>query len=337
MNRASTIHPPAGVKIAGTGIAVPERVLTNADLEKIVDTSDEWIVQRTGIRERRIVDEQTSTTDLATEAARMAIEHAGLKPGELDLVICATITPEMLCPASACRVVDNLGAIPCGAMDVSIACTGFVAALNMAANFVRTGMYRHIVAIGADALSEATDWEDRRTCVLFGDGAGAAVVSASDDPEQGCVYQTMHSDGGKWRELYLPRKPRDLPDEGGPEFTGKFNTLQMNGREIYKFAVNTMQASIEDAMDACGLTPADVKIVIPHQSNARILTSARDKLGLDEDKMYINIDRYGNTSAASAGMCLHELMAAGRLEKGDYVVLVALGGGLSWGSSVWRL
>ncbi len=336
MNRGMDANLPAGVRIAGTGMAIPRKILTNFDLERMVDTSDEWIVQRTGIRERHIVAEGVTTLDLATQAATQALENAGLAADQLDLVIVATITAEMCCPATACRVVHRLGAIPCGAMDLSMACTGFIGGLNIAANFISTGHARNICVIGAETLSRLTNWKDRGTCILFGDGAGAAIVTASDDPSQQCLYQELHSDGSKWGELYCPRVESDIPAEGAA-FLGEYNTLVMNGREIYKFAVVRLQECVKQGMDACNLTPEDVKIVIPHQSNSRILESARDKLGFDEDKVYINIDRYGNTSAASVGICLHELVEAGRIDKGDNVVFVGLGGGLTWGTSVWHM
>lgn len=327
---------PAGVRIAGTGMSVPPKVLTNFDLEKMVDTSDEWIVQRTGIRQRRIVTEGRTTLDLATAAAEQALANAGMQSKDLDLVIVATITPEMCCPATACRLVDRLGAVPCGAMDLSMACTGFVGGLNIAANFIRTGNLRTVCVIGAETLSRITNWKDRGTCILFGDGAGAAILTASDEAQQNCLYQELHSDGGMWGELYCPRAEGDIPQQGAA-FLGQYNTLIMNGREIYKFAVTRLQRCIKDAMAACDLTLDDVAMVVPHQSNARILESARDRLGFPEDKLYINIDRFGNTSAASIGICLHELMDAGRLNTGDHVIFVGLGGGLTWGSSVWRL
>ncbi len=327
---------PAGVRIAGTGMCVPPKVLTNFDLEKMVDTNDDWIAQRTGIRQRRIVTEGKTTLDLAQGAAEQALTNAGITPSDLDLLIVATITPEMCCPATACRVVDRLGAIPCGAMDLSMACTGYVGALNIAANFIANGNMKTVCVIGAETLSRITNWKDRGTCILFGDGAGAAILTASDDPEQGCLHQTLYSDGSKWGELYCPRAEADIPQQGAA-FLGQYSTLVMNGREIYKFAVTRLQRCIKDSMKACNLTVDDVKVVIPHQSNARILESARDKLGFGEHKLYINIDRYGNTSAASVGICLHELTEAGKLEKGDHVIFVGLGGGLTWGSSVWKL
>ena len=328
---------PAGVALRGTGMAVPARTLTNDDLAQIVETSDEWISQRTGIKTRRIVDDaSTGVRDLARQATRHALDDAGLAPTDLDLVILATLTPEMACPSTAARLVHDLGAQPAGAMDLSAACSGFVYALNLASSLIETGQYQRIAVVGAETLSKVTDWTDRRTCVLFGDGAGAAILSASDDENQGCLFQTMRSDGSLWKELYLPQDESNLPDERNG-FTGNFNTLQMNGREVYKFAVQTTMNLMHEAIDASGLEPNDLSMVIPHQSNIRILQSARDKLNLPEEKLYINIDRYGNTSAASVPICLAELTDQGRIQEGDYVLFLAIGGGMTWTSSLWRI
>ncbi|MAE61724.1 MAG: 3-oxoacyl-ACP synthase [Planctomycetaceae bacterium] len=337
-----TDAPPSpharGVRLMGTGMALPARRLANADLEKMVDTSDEWITQRTGIKNRYVVENGSGegVVDLGSRALTQALQRAQLDPTQLDVLICATMTPDMICPAAACQIVDRVGATPCGAMDLSAACSGFVSALNIAASFIRGGVYQHVAIIGAEVLSSITNWEDRGTCILFGDGAGAAVLGASDDPDQGSLYQTMNSDGGRWNELYCPRNEDHLP-ETGAAFTGKYDTLQMNGREIYKFAVSTMQGMIRTAMEACDLAPNDIRAVIPHQSNARIIESARDKLGFSEEQMILNIDRYGNTSSASVGLCLNELMEQDALSPGDIILFVALGGGLTWASNVWRL
>lgn len=329
---------PCGVRIVGTGIGIPPKILTNADLEKMVDTSDEWIVQRTGIRERHIVEGDIKTSDLAVEALSNALDDADMAGSELDLIVIASITSDMCCPATACMVADRLGATSCGAMDISMACTGFVAGMNIAANFIRSGMYKNVGVVGAETLSRITNWKDRGTCILFGDGAGAAVFSVSDDTEQGCLYQSLGSDGGMWPELYCPHDESDIPTNGGNIiFNGDFDTLSMNGREIYKFAVVRLRELIEEGVEGAGLNIDDVKVILAHQSNARILESVRGKLGIDEEKMMINIDRYGNTSAASVAICLHEQMLAGSLHKGDIVIFAGLGGGLTWGVSVWRL
>ena len=330
------LAPRGGVRLAGTGIAIPPRVVTNSDLAKTVDTDDEWIIQRTGIRQRNLVDKNQGTKDLAVGALRSALDRACMQASDLDMVIVATMTPEMCCPSTAARVTAELGGNPAGALDISAACAGFVYGLNFAYSSIKTGMYRNIAVVGAEALSQIVDWNDRRTCVLFGDGAGAVVLSACDDETRGCLFQSMGSNGNQWKDLYVPRTQQDLPPDD-QVFSGAFNTLQMNGREVYKFAVTTLQDSIEKAVAAVGITPGDLAVVVPHQSNARILESVRDRLKLPEEKLYINIDRYGNTSAASVPICLYELTEAGRIKEGDLVLFVGLGGGTTWASSLWRV
>lgn len=325
-----------GARIAGTGMAVPQRVVTNDELTKTIDTSNEWIIRRTGIRERRVAEEGTSLQDLAGEALQQAVARAGVDPGEIDLVMCATLTPDMCCPATAARLAAQIGATPAGAMDISAACSGFVYGMNLVVSQLETGRCRHAAVVGAELLSRITDWKDRRTCILFGDGAGAAIFSATDNTNQGCLHQAMRSDGSKWHLLYAPRTESHLPvDSNG--FSGTFDTLQMNGREVYKFAVTTLQSTIDQALAACGLEPADLSMVIAHQSNQRILESVRERLGLPERKFYVNIERYGNTSAASVPICLHELTEQGRINPGDLVMFVGIGGGLTWASSLWRI
>lgn len=326
---------PPGVTITGTGMAVPSKVVTNADLEKIVDTSDQWITQRTGIKQRHHCGEGETAGTLATDAVRQALGSAGIEPGDLDMLICATMTPDMICPGTGCQVVANLGAVPCGAMDLNLACTGFVAGLNIAAGFVTSGQYQHVAVVGAERLSGIVDPNDRSTCILFGDGAGAAIVSATTDEQQACLFQRMHSDGTRGMELYCPRGESDIPDGG--VYNGVLNTLQMNGREVFKFAVTTLADAITEALDACELSIDDIKLVVPHQSNVRIISAAAHRIDLPEDKIYVNLPRYGNTSAASVGICLHEVMESGALCPGDIAVFVGLGGGLSWASSVWQL
>jgi len=328
---------PAGVRISGTGMAVPPRKVSNDDLAKIVDTSDEWIRPRTGIVTRHLSDNGQLTSDLAAQAVTDAVSNAGLKPTDLDLLVCATMTPDMICAATGCRIVEKIGAVPCGAMDLNLACTGLVAGLSIAVNFIQSGAYRNVAVIGADQLSTIVNWEDRKTCVLFGDAAGAVVVSASDNPQQQCLYQKLNSDGGMGEALYVPRSERDIPEGGHESFNGQYDTLQMNGREVYKFAVHALQDCVRDALNHTGLSHDDIKMVIPHQSNIRMLKSAWKKMGFPDDKIYINIDRFGNTSAASIGLCLHELTEQGRIEEGDRVIFVAQGGGLTWGASLWRL
>ncbi len=335
--QARRARGPAGVAIAGSGMAVPDRILTNADLEKIVDTSDEWIVQRTGIKTRHVSEPGDRARDLAVTAVRRALDRAGLQPGDLDLLLCATMTPDMICPAMSCQIVHGLGAIPAGAMDINIACTGFVAALNHGANAVMSGNYRNVAVVAAEMLTRITDWEDRTTCVLFGDAAAAAILTPSDDPDQGCYFQQLGSDGERGIVLYVPRDDDDVPDSEKPSFSGKYDKLHMNGKAVYKFAVEKLAECVGNALEATGLTADDIKMVIPHQSNIRMLKSAWKRLGFDENKICINIDRFGNTSAASVGICLHELMESGAVGPGDYVVFVAQGGGLSWGTCLWKL
>ena len=325
-----------GVRIAGTGVSLPTKILTNDDLAAMVDTSDEWITQRTGIKQRHVVDGTTTLRDLAGQAVKQAIDNAAIEPKQIDLLICATLTPEMCCPSTAARVTADLGMVPAGALDISAACSGFVYALNMASTMIQFGVHKSVAVVGAETLSRITDYNNRRTCILFGDGAGAAILTASEDSNQGCLYQSMHSDGRLWGELYCPRHESDLPPNCGV-FSGAYNTLQMNGREVYKFAVNTMKQTVDEALEAGGVTAQDLTMVIPHQSNKRILESTRQRLGLSKDKLIVNIERYGNTSAASVPICLHEQFEQSRLKTGDLVLFVAIGGGMTWASNLWRM
>jgi 3-oxoacyl-[acyl-carrier-protein] synthase-3 len=326
-----------GVRMAGVGSAVPERRLTNADLEKMVDTSDAWIVQRTGIHERRIVDPQTEGTfTLAREALRRALEMANLAAGELDLIILATVTPEMTCPSVACRVAHALGATGVAAFDLTAACSGFVYALNVADSLIRSGRHRRIGVIGCDTMSTVLDYSERAVPILFGDAAGAAVLAADPDPAAGCMHQVLGADATMWTSLYMPRRPQDVPphDADNPIRLG---CLRMEGREVFKFAVTKFRQVIEEALAATGLTIAEVSQFICHQSNIRIIDAAREKLGLPPEKVYINIDRFGNSSAGSVGLCLDQLWRGGKIRRGDTIILVAFGGGLTWASSVWRV
>ena len=336
---------PAGVTITGTGLAVPPKKLHNDDLAKFVETSDEWIRPRTGIVTRHLTEKGARTSDLAAEAVTAALKNAGLEPGDLDLLICATMTQDMICPATACQVVTKIGATPCGAMDINMACTGFVGGLGMAYNGIATGFYKHVAVVGADRLSSIVNWQDRRTCILFGDAAGAAIISASDNASHRCLFQVLYSNSGPGQgdALFVPRNENDLPasvdvkntDEAG--WNGQFNTLQMNGQAVFKFAVNALRDCVNQALKETGLSVDDIKMVIPHQSNQRIMDTAWKKLGFRDDQIYVNIDRFGNTSAASVGLCLHELREQGKVAAGDKVIFVAQGGGLTWGASLWQL
>jgi len=332
--------PTRGVTIAGTGMAIPSGRLSNHDLEKLMDTSDEWIVQRTGIRNRNICDTSKGqgTISLACDALRAACNDARVEPSALDLVILATMTAESTCPASACRVAAHIGAAGAGAFDLSAACSGFVFGLNTAYALIRGGAYRTIGLIGADTLSRFMDYSNagRSTAVLFGDGAGAAVLRATDDPTQGVIAQAMHADGARWADLYVPFDERGFPPgvEPAPDMV---DHVHMNGLAIFKFAVGTFPDVIAQTLDKAGLHPSDVDMYVCHQSNARIIDAARKRFGLPEHKLYVNIERFANTVAASVPLCLHELREAGRVAPGMKVMFVGFGGGLTWGTSLWQL
>ncbi len=335
--RKPAAAPRHGVRFRGVGSAVPERVLSNADLEAIMDTSDEWIRQRTGIRERRISDQsREGTFTLCTEALRRALDDAGMMPTDLDLIIVATVTAEMSCPSVACRVSHALGAAPAAAFDLVAACSGFVYALNVAEPLVRGGLYRNVAVIGCDAMTTVIDYGERSVSILFGDGAGAAILTRDDDPERGCIWQKSQADGAMWESLYLPRRGQDVPASDGRNPI-QLGCLRMNGREIYKFAITKFREVIEEALAATGLSVDDVSQFICHQSNLRIIESAMDKLGLPPEKVHVNIDRFGNCSAGSVGLCLAELWQAGKIKEGEHVLFVAFGGGLTWATSVWRI
>ncbi len=326
-----------GVRIAGVGSAVPDGVLTNFDLEKMVDTSNEWIVQRTGIRERRMVNpDHEGTFTLSRDALQRALDHAGMQASDLDQIIIGTVSAEMTCPSVACRVSDALGAAPAGAFDLVAACSGFVYSINVADSLVRAGRNAAVGVVGCDTMTTASDFSERTVSILFGDAAGAAILVRDEDPSVGCIYQSNQADGSLWEALYIPRLPRDVPerDRDNPI---KLGCLRMNGREIYKFAVSKFRHVIEEALDATGLSVDQISQFVCHQSNVRIIDAAKDRLGLPPDKVYINIDRYGNSSAGSVGLCLDQLWRAGKINRGDYVLLVAFGGGLTWATSIWKI
>jgi len=322
--------------IAGFGAAVPERVVTNADFEKFLDTSDEWITQRTGIRERRLVSEGESTATLATEAARKALQDANLQPTDLDLIICATCSPEMILPSTACFVQKELGATDVAAFDVSAACSGFVYSLSIGQQFIETGKYRRILVIGADALSRFCDYTDRGSCILFGDAAGAVVLEPTSEAGQGLLYSVLHADGEGWDYIHVPAGGARTPATAAT-VADKQHFVKMRGRDVYKFAVEKMQWLLGDCMEQCGLTADDVDMVIPHQVNVRIIKSATEKFNFPLEKVYMNIDRYGNTSGASIPLALAEARGKGQVGPGSVVVLVAFGAGLTWAGAVVRL
>ncbi len=324
-----------GVIIAGTGSYIPERRLTNDDLARIVDTNDEWITQRTGIKERRIAAEHETTASMGTAAARRALESAGLSARDLDLLICATITPEMQFPSTACFIAAALGLDSTPAFDLTAACSGFVYAIETGSNFIKSGRYRNVLVLGAETLSRVTDYTDRASCILFGDGAGAVVLRRSDDPRQGIIYSALYADGNRWDMLYCPPGSRNPINERMVAQRGQY--MQIKGREVYKFAVQRFNELIADAMSRCNLKPDQVKLIVPHQVNQRIIDSAMERLELPSDKAYVNIDKFGNTSAASIPIALDEAWRAGRIHSGDIIILVAFGAGLTWGSAVIRV
>lgn len=331
--------PSRGVEIVGTGLGLPPRRLTNADLEQMMDTSDEWIRQRTGIVERPIVDpEVDSATTLSTRAVQAAIADAGVAPDSIDLLIVASVSGEMVCPSTACRVAANAGLGTAGAMDLVAACCGFVYGLNQAWSLVRTGVYNTVAVVGCDVLSQFMEYttEGRGTAIIFGDAAGAAIVRATDDESKGVIAQCMHADGSRWHDLYIPRRERDIP-EGVEGFGRRLGLMHMNGRDVFRFAVKTFPDVIAETLEKAGVEASDVSQFVCHQSNARILEAARERFGLPHEKLYVNIDRYGNTSAGSVPICLHELREAGRVNPGELVMFVAFGGGLTWASSLWRM
>ena len=310
-----------GVRILGTGSAVPERRLTNADFARMMDTSDEWIKQRTGISERRVLDLRTEgCSTLAQRALERALVAAGIKATELDFVIVATVTMEMTCPSVACRIAGAIGATNAAAFDLGAACSGFVYALNTAEAMIRAGRARTIAVLGAEAMSSIIDYTDRSVSILFGDAAGCAIIQAVPDSTKGCIYQHMGADGSGWHALYIPRRQSDVPAEDADNPI-RLGSLRMNGKEVFRFAVTKFK---------------DVSQVICHQSNIRIIDSAREKLNIDPTKIYVNIDRYGNSSAGSVPLCLDELWRDGKITPGKPFMMVAFGGGLTWASSVWN-
>ena len=325
-----------GVRILGTGSAVPERRLTNADFARMMDTSDEWIKQRTGISERRVLDLRTEgCSTLAQRALERALVAAGINATELDFVIVATVTMEMTCPSVACRIAGAIGATNAAAFDLGAACSGFVYALNTAEAMIRAGRARTIAVLGAEAMSSIIDYTDRSVSILFGDAAGCAIIQAVPDSTKGCIYQHMGADGSGWHALYIPRRQSDVPAEDADNPI-RLGSLRMNGKEVFRFAVTKFKEVIEDAFKKTNLTPADVSQVICHQSNIRIIDSAREKLNIDPSKIYVNIDRYGNSSAGSVPLCLDELWRDGKITPGKPFMMVAFGGGLTWASSVWN-
>lgn len=314
--------------IAGTGSALPVRCVTNAELAQRVDTSDEWIVERTGIRQRHIAGQGETTATLGADAARAAIEAAGLAPGDIGLIVLATATPDNTFPATATKVQALLGIPDCIAFDVAAVCSGFLYALGVADSMLRAGAARHALVIGAETMSRILDWEDRATCVLFGDGAGAVVLSASEEGDgRGILATQLHADGRHGPMLYV---------DGGPSTTQTVGHLRMQGREVFRHAVTNLSAVMGEVLAEAGVEPDDIDWVVPHQANARIIDATARKLGLPPERIVLTVDRHANTSAASVPLALDEAVRDGRIQRGQLIVLEAMGGGFTWGASLVR-
>jgi 3-oxoacyl-[acyl-carrier-protein] synthase-3 len=318
--------------IVSTGSFVPERILTNDDLKSLVDTSDEWIMERTGIRERRIADKTEAASDLAYGAAKAALKSADLKARDLDLIIVATVSGDMLLPSTACILQDRLNAKKAAAFDVNAACSGFIYGLSVANAYIKSKLFKRVLVVGAEILSKFTDWEDRTTCVLFGDGAGAAILEATAE-EKGILSAKIHSDGSMWDLLQTPgggsRKPASRET-----IRRRLHFIKMKGNETFKVAVRTLENLVTETLDENNLKPSQLSLLIPHQANLRIIKATAERLKLPLERVMINIDRYGNTSAASVPIALDEAVKAGRVKEGDHILLEAFGGGVTWASAL---
>ncbi len=325
---------PRGARITGIGHYLPERILSNFDLEKMVDTSDEWIVTRSGIRERRIAAEHQASSDLAFEAAKIALEDAGVAGKDLDLIMVATVTPDMSLPSTACILQDRLGAKKAAAFDISAACSGFIYGLAVASSMIAAGKVKKVLLAGVEVLSRIMDYEDRTTCVLFGDGAGVVVIEEAE-PGEGILSTFMQSDGGLGELLYLPGGGSRMPltEERLKE---RQQYVKMKGDGLFKYAVRAMVDAAKHTLDEADLKASDINFLIPHQANIRIIEGVRKRLKLEKEQVVVNIDRIGNTSSASIPIALAELKEGGTLKKSDLVMMVAFGGGLTWGAALMK-
>lgn len=319
------------VRFLGTGSAAPEKVLANADLEKIVDTSDEWIQTRTGIRERRIADPGVATSDIAYDACVRALESASVEPRELDAIIVGTVTPDYIFPSTACLLQSRLGARHIMAFDLLAGCSGFMYALQAGKGLIGGGDAKKVLVVGAETLSTIMDFQDRSTCILFGDGAGAAVLSASDTP--GIMSITIGANGSQWQLLYMPGGGSRIP-ASEDSIKNRAHFLKMAGQEVFKEAVKAIESSSMEAIRLADLTPNDIDLFIPHQANYRILEAVRKRIGLPEEKVFSNLDRYGNTSSASVPIALDEAVRSGRVKKDDKILISVFGAGFTWGAAV---
>ena len=318
--------------VTGIGAYLPKRIVTNADLEKIVETTDEWITSRTGIKERRVAADDEFTSDLGAEASRRAMAMAGVKAEEIDLIIVATITPDMPFPATACLVQQKIGAHRAAAFDLEAACSGFIYALEVGQQFINSHAYNTVLIIGAEKLSSIVDWKDRNTCVLFGDGAGAAILQ-NRPGSQGLLATCMGSDGTKANLLSMPGGGSRCPATA-KSVSDRAHFLRMDGKDVFKNAVNAMCAAAREVLQRCELDISQIKLVIPHQANLRIIDAVADRLGGTPEQMFVNLDKYGNTSAASVAIALDEAVATGKIQRGDLVLIVAFGAGLTWAAAI---
>ena len=329
------MNRPASARIIGTGMYVPARVMTNDDFAHIVETNDAWIAQRTGMKERRIAERGQAASDLAVEACRAAIKDAGIGPDQVDLVICATITADNTLPSTACWIQERLGCKRAGAFDLTAACSGHLYALAQARAAILSGQARTVLVVSTEVLSSITDYTDRSTCVLFGDGAGAAVVQASDLPETGIIYTTLYADGSGGALMILPAGGSRRPPSH-ETIDQRLHYMNIRGREVFKFAVLKMEELIDECLRACSLTVREVRLVIPHQVNVRIIDAATGRMGFPPEKVFVNIHKYGNTGGASVAIAHDEARRQGLLNTGDVAVLIAFGGGLTWAGAVVR-
>ncbi len=323
------------VTVAGTGSYVPEKILTNDDLAKLVDTSDEWITSRTGIKERRIAADGEATSDLGTKAALEAMDDAGVTADEIDLIIVATVSPDMFFPSTACFIQKKIGAKNAVCFDVSAACSGFLYALQICRHFINGGNRKTALVIGAEKLSTMTNWEDRNTCVLFGDGAGAVVLREDPGASRYIISSSLASDGEQTDILTVPGGGSACPITPA-NVEQRLNTIAMQGREVYKHAVNAMRRAAEDALEKAGFTADQLDMMIPHQANRRIIEAVTDRLGISREKTFVNLEKYGNTSAAAVAIALDEANRSGAIKSGDLVLMVAFGSGLTWASTLMR-
>jgi 3-oxoacyl-[acyl-carrier-protein] synthase-3 len=322
-------------KISSLGCFVPPRALTNDDLSQIVETSDTWIVDRTGIRERRIAGPEMATSDMAVSAARQALSRRGISATELDAIIVCTVTPDMMFPATACLVQDRLGAAGAWGFDLLAACSGFLYGLTVGAHLIGAGTHRKVLVIGADTMSRILDYTDRATCILFGDGAGAFLLEASESADVGFIGHLNEIDGSGGQFLKMPAGGSRQP-ASAETVAQRLHYVKQEGQQVFKFAVRKMYELCDNLLTRHGLTPADIKLLIPHQANKRIIAATAERLGLPSDRVVLNLDRYGNTTAATIPLATCDAMAAGRLKKGDLVLFAAVGAGYTAGASLWR-